>query len=252
MLVMLASLLTAAWSPDGPVTARHASPVAGTPASCSAAATPTAGHGEHEATPGAEHATMPAVDGHGAHGDHGAPATLAATAYDFDLVYIDMMLPHHESVVALAQAALPALTVPDLQMIATTIIETQTAERTELTGYREQFYGSPDPLPMDAIMPAMAALMPEAHDLMMMDMDQMDASALVASFCTQTAGAAPGAADRVFIDLVIPHHESAIAASRPALTDAIHPEIRAFAQRVIDGQQAEIDQMTRIRETIPS
>lgn len=248
VVALLAGLLAAALAPAGPAAARQAIPAAGTSASCETAATPEAGHGHHAATPAATPVTPGAAD-HAGHGDHGDMAT--PTTYEFDLVYIDMMLPHHESVVALAQAALPRLTVPELQTIATEIIETQSAERNELTGYREQFYGSPDPLPMDEIMPAMAELMPEAHDLMMADMDQMDAAALVASFCAQTDGTAPGEADRVFIDLVIPHHESAIAASEPALSDAVHPEIRDFAQRVIDTQQAEIDQMTEIRATLP-
>ncbi len=230
-----------------PVAARQATPAVGTPvASCATAATPVAGmdHGGHAGHAGA---TPEPVMGHG---DHAANSV--DSALEFDLVYIDMMLPHHESVVALSQAALPALTVPELRAIATAIIETQTAERAELTGYRTQFYGAPDPLPMDQIMPAMATLMPEAHDLMMADMAQMDADGLVADFCSATAGAAPGVADRVFIDLVIPHHESAIAASGPALTDAIHPETRDFAQRVIDAQQAEIDRMTLIRAELPA
>ena len=233
VVALVAGLLTAVMAPHAPAAAGQA-----TPAACPTGATPAAGMDPGDvATPAA------GTD----HRDMATPAALES-----DLVYIDMMLPHHGSVVALAEVALPLLTSPELRVIATAIIATQTAESAELVGYREQFYGSGEPLPMSEIMPAMAGLMPEAHDLMMMDMDLMDATALVASFCAQTAGAEPGTADRVFIDFVIPHHESAILASRPALTDAIHPEIREFAQRVIDAQQAEIDQMERIRATLPA
>lgn len=97
---------------------------------------------------------------------------------------------------------------------------------------------------MDAIMPAVATFMPEAHEMMMADPDLMSAEAIVARFCGADQP------DRAFIDLVIPHHESAIAASRSALTEAEHPELRTFAQDVITAQQAEVDTMTQIRAEI--
>ena len=218
--VVLGSTLAGATSTDrGPV-ARQATPAA---YSCDTAATPVA---------------TPAMDM--AMGDHGA----GMTTIEFDQTYIDMMLPHHASVVALAEAALPRLENAEIQTIAMTIISTQSAEIEELSALREQLYGSAMPEPMDVIMPAMAEYMPEAHDMMMADMAMMDSDALVAQFCAQTD------ADLTFIDLVIPHHESAIAASEVAVTDAASPELRTFAEEVIAAQQAEIDQMTTIRATL--
>lgn len=93
----------------------------------------------------------------------GTPMAGMDTAMDaeFDRLYIDMMLPHHASIVAMAQAALPRLTDPRLREIAQTIIDTQTAEQAELRGYRERFYGSPEPAAMDAhTMEMMMAAMP--------------------------------------------------------------------------------------------
>ena len=207
--------------PSRPVTARQATPAT---YSCDSAGTPAA-------TP-----VTPAM------------ATMAdaatPTSLDFDQTYIDMMLPHHASVIALAQAALPRLQNADLRTIALNIISSQQAERAELSGYREQFYGSATPAPIDAVMDAMATSMPEAHDLMMADMTMMDSDALVAEFCARPD------ADLAFIDLVIPHHQAAIAASKTAVAQAMHPEIRQFAQGVIEAQQAEIDQMTTIRATL--
>jgi uncharacterized protein (DUF305 family) len=241
----------------GPAAASAAAQATQAAASCATAGTPTAG------TPAADHAghggmATPAADHAGHHGmatpaaGHAGHDMTASADLPFDQVYIDMMLPHHASVVALAEAATPYLEDPALQAIAAQIVTTQQAEQGELTALRVALYGSGEPAPMADIMPAMAALMPEAHDLMMGDMDQMDATALVARFCAEGTSGAPGAADRLFIDLVIPHHESAIAASEPALTMAASPELRAFAQNVIDGQQAEIDQMEAIRATLPA
>lgn len=219
--VVLSASFAGASSTSGPVAARQATPAS---YSCDMSATPAA---------------TPAMD-MSMGMDHGA----GMTTLEFDQTYIDMMLPHHASVVALAEAALPRLENADLQTIAMTIISSQSAEVEELSALREQLYGSAMPEPMDVIMPAMAEYMPEAHDMMMADMAMMDSDALVAQFCAQTD------ADLAFIDLVIPHHESAISASEVAVTDAASPELRAFAERVITDQQAEIDEMRAIRATL--
>ena len=69
----------------------------------------------------------------------------------------------------------------------------------------------------------------------------MDAKSLVEAFC---AGEDP---DLTFIDLTMPHHEMAIAASEVALEKAVHPEIREIAQGVIEAQQREVDELRVIR-----
>ena len=58
---------------------------------------------------------------------------------------------------------------------------------------------------------------------------------------------APEPFDQAFIDAMIPHHQSAIDAARAAETRARRPEIKELARAIIDGQQKEIDQMTRWR-----
>lgn len=190
-------------------------------------ATPTAYSCESVAVAGTPTTTM----------DMSTP--MAGMEMEFDQQYIDMMIPHHASIVALAEAALPKLTDPRLQEIAQNIIDAQTAEQEELRSYRAAWYGSPDPMPMDPA--AMMDMMP-GMDMTADEMaTQMDPAAQVAAFC---AAADP---DLAFIDMVISHHEMAIASSEPALEQATHDEIKAFAQRVIEDQQREIDELTAIR-----
>ena len=160
---------------------------------------------------------------------------------EVDQLYIDMMLPHHESIIALAQAAQDRLTDERLQTIADNIITAQSAENEELRGLREQWYGSAESMPMDeSMMGMMTEMMPGMGDMAAMQM-QMDPQALVAAFC---AGEDP---DQTFIDLVIPHHEMAIQSSEAALEQATHEELRAIAEQVIQAQQAEIDELEGIR-----
>lgn len=164
----------------------------------------------------------------------------SAMAMEFDLLYIDMMIPHHASVVALAQVALSELTDPRLRAMAENIIASQTSEQEELRSYREQWYGSAESMPMDHAM--MMALMPHANDDMMSQMGiLMDSDLLVAAFCSAEDP------DLAFIDLVIPHHAMAIVASEEARTRATHTEIIDFAQMVIADQQREIDDLMAVR-----
>ncbi|MDQ3412285.1 MAG: DUF305 domain-containing protein, partial [Chloroflexota bacterium] len=73
---------------------------------------------------------------------------------------------------------------------------------------------------------------------------QMDPAAQVTAFCEADNP------DLAFIDLTIPHHESAIAASEAVVAQSIDDEILAFAERVIADQQAEIELLMEIRDEL--
>jgi uncharacterized protein (DUF305 family) len=160
---------------------------------------------------------------------------------EFDQLYIDMMIPHHESIIAMAEVALTELEDPRLQEIAQTIIDTQEPEQDELAALRNEWYGSMEPAPMDAMMMSMMMeAMPGmgSADAMMM---QMNPELQVQAFC------AAEDKDLAFIDMTIPHHQMAVDASEIAVEQAVHPEIQAFAERVIADQQREIDELEEIR-----
>ncbi len=199
-------------------------------------ATPTAYSCDNIATPMPDMSTPMAGMDHEAM-DMGTPAMSA----EFDQMYIDMMMPHHESIVAMAQAALNRLEDDRLREIAQRIIDAQSAEMDELRGYRNDFYGDGDPMPMnEQMMGMMTQMMPGMGSMEEMAM-QMDATSQVAAICEAED------ADLAFIDLTIPHHVMAIAASEAAREQATHDEIRAFAERVIEDQQREIVELQEIR-----
>jgi uncharacterized protein (DUF305 family) len=166
-------------------------------------------------------------------------------AMAIDQMYIDMMIPHHASIIAMAEAALPRLTDERLKEIAQAIVATQAPEIAELRRNRAAWYSAAEPMPMDMMtMAEMADAMPGMSGTMEEMAFQMDIAGQVAAICSAENS------DLVFIDLTIPHHQMAIDASQAIGDKAVHPELRAFAQQVIDAQQREIDELTTIRQEI--
>lgn len=170
-------------------------------------------------------------------GDHETMAEI-----EFDLAYIDMMIPHHGSIIALAEVAQTSLTDQRLIDMAADIIESQTVEMQELQTLRDQFYPEAmmgDPNDHDSMHSAFPSLATWS-----VPMDQwgnvMSAEWQVSTFC------AADNPDLAFVQQTIPHHEMAILVSQDALTMAVHPEIKTIAERVIPAQQAEIDLLNTI------
>ncbi len=54
--------------------------------------------------------------------------------------------------------------------------------------------------------------------------------------------------DRMFLEMMIRHHGGALQMAQVELDDGSNPGVLALAQAIIDGQQAEIDQMQSMLE----
>ncbi|MBL9085468.1 MAG: DUF305 domain-containing protein [Planctomycetales bacterium] len=53
--------------------------------------------------------------------------------------------------------------------------------------------------------------------------------------------------DKRFLDMMIPHHEGAIIAAKQVLAESDRPELKEAAQKMIEAQQAEVEQLKRWR-----
>jgi uncharacterized protein (DUF305 family) len=184
--------------------------------------------------------------GHEGHGEmsHGTPMA-GMHDVEFDQMYIDMMLPHHASIIALAEVAQPVLKDRRLQEMAKDIITTQTDEQVLMQDLREEWYGSRDPEPLT---PEMMNVTMGHSSCDSMDMDNM-MNVMDAEWQVETFLAADDP-DLAFIEQTLLHHQMAIDSSEIALKQAIHPELKEIAQDVIDAQQREIDTLEMIRSEL--
>lgn len=142
----------------------------------------------------------------------------AMGADNFDLHFIDSMIPHHEGAIVMAQQALEQAEHEEIRQLAQAIIDAQQAEVAQLQAWRTSWYT--DTAPTEGM----------GMEMGMMEVPEGDQ-----------------AFDLRFIDAMIPHHQGAIDMAHEALVNAQHPEIKQMAQAIVDAQEAEIAQLQEWR-----
>ena len=168
-----------------------------------------------------------------------AQGTITVSQRDapFDQRFIDMMVPHHEAAIAMAEIARTRATHDELRALADEIIDVQTAEVEQLLAWRASWFGSSQTPPMEA-MPMLPGVPMVGQP---MSGDRMDMRVDV----ERLRSAEPF--DRAFIDAMILHHQAAIDAAQSALTRSSRQEIRRLAAAIISAQSHETDQLAQWR-----
>jgi uncharacterized protein (DUF305 family) len=156
---------------------------------------------------------------------------------EFDQMFIDMMVPHHQSAIEMATIAQERADHAELKGMASQVIEDQGKEIEQLTTWRQQWFGSGDTPPM-CQMPMLPGMAGMSGGHMTMDMTQD----------VERLRTVPEPFDLAFIDTMIGHHQMAIDAARLAEQQAMRTEIKETAQQIIDKQQEEIDQLNQWRQ----
>ncbi|MDQ3692447.1 MAG: DUF305 domain-containing protein [Chloroflexota bacterium] len=140
-----------------------------------------------------------------------------------DAAFVDVMVPHHEGAVEMAQVALKNAEHAKTKQLAQNIIDSQRAEIEEFKGLRENLDGPVMKMSGEDV--SMMGMMKNPHQLV--DEEPFD---------------------RAFIDNMIPHHESAIAMAEVALHKSKNSEIRRIAEDIVSAQKREIEQMKQWRK----
>lgn len=156
------------------------------------------------------------------HGSHGGMGT-AAAAGDLtgsEVMFLQMMIPHHQQAVDISNLALRQSTNPELLALAKIILKEQSAEITQMNNWLSQANAGTDP---GHSMDGMAGMLSDA-DLMALE------------------SSAGKKFDQLWLTGMIAHHDGAVDMVG-MINDAKNPEIKSFGENVIKTQSAEIAQM---------
>jgi uncharacterized protein (DUF305 family) len=174
-----------------------------------------------------------AGDEHGMPGMTGmSSASTRATAHNnVDVMFAQMMIPHHQQAVAMAALAGSRASDAEVKQLASQIKAAQDPEITTMNGWLAA-WGQPTIGPSGTSeMPGMAGGMPGM-------MSTADMAKLTAATGKDF--------DKQFCAMMIAHHQGAITQARDEVAGGSDPAAKALAQNIITAQQAEIDQMNKI------
>jgi uncharacterized protein (DUF305 family) len=166
-------------------------------------------------------------------GDEGAePAatqqTVASAQVPFDQAFIDAMVPHHREAIEMAKAAKSrGLSQPDLETIANDIVTSQQREIDRMLSWREQWFGSR----------TLGPVLPEVLGIPENEIGMVHGSA------DEVAAAVD--VDATFAEMMIRHHQGAIAMAEAADERGQHEEVKELAAAIIDAQEREITSMEK-------
>jgi uncharacterized protein (DUF305 family) len=143
---------------------------------------------------------------------------------DADVAFAQMMIPHHEQAVTMAGYALDRASDPAVRALAEQIAGAQGPEISTMTGWLDGWGAS---TMSDHSGHAMPGMMSDAA------MERL-------------SGLSGKDFDRMFLRMMVAHHQGALVMAESALIAGSDPEVERLAQEIIDAQQAEIEQMRQM------
>jgi len=155
------------------------------------------------------------------------PSDVASAEFNADdVMFAQMMIPHHEQAVEMSDIALDP-TIGAGEEVLALAREIKDAQDPEITQMTDLLTSWGQPISMDSSMD---------HSSMM--------SGMLSYEELQNLGTLRGATfDTAWLEAMIKHHEGAIQMANDVLRDGINAEVRALAQEIIAAQQTEIDLM---------
>ena len=140
-----------------------------------------------------------------------------------DIAFAQMMIPHHEQAVVMSEYALTNTDNPEVLGLAQEIIDAQGPEIDQMNAILDRFNAN------------MGGHMGHTMAGMLTD-DEL----------AELQAAQGPAFDQLYLTGMIAHHEGAIEMADDVLVDGSDPEVRALAESIVTGQQAEIQRMQKL------
>lgn len=159
-----------------------------------------------------------------------APASAQVAVHNADdVMFAQLMIPHHQQAIELSALVPERSTNPDVVALAATIAAGQQPEIDTMRALLVQWDVNPDGMSH-----------PGGHAGMPMQ-GMVDAATLNRLESLNGPGF-----DRLWLQLMIDHHQGAIVMSTPEVGNGENPDMTVLARTIIDTQQAEINEMKQI------
>jgi uncharacterized protein (DUF305 family) len=166
-----------------------------------------------------------------------ASGAVAAAGSEADITFAQLMIPHHEQAVQMADMALQQASSQEVIDLATQIKGAQDPEIAQMRGWLEQ-WGAPEQ--MDGA---------DGMDHGGMDMGGQTTAGMMSD---QDMGALMDASgpefDQMWLAMMIAHHKGAIEMAEQVRAESTNPEVTALADAIVAGQTTEIDTMQQLLE----
>ncbi len=155
---------------------------------------------------------------------------------NYDLRFIDSMVPHHQGALVMAQEVITKSKRPELVKFAKGIIKEQKKEISQMQQWRKQWY------------PKVSATPIMWHGAMNHEMSMTDEHKQSMMMMSMSLGKADDLFDLRFLDAMIPHHQGAVTMAKDALQKSTRAPLIKLSQNILTSQQAEIDRMNQWRK----
>ncbi|WP_144128075.1 DUF305 domain-containing protein [Catellatospora sichuanensis] len=159
---------------------------------------------------------------------------------DIDVQFVQQMIVHHQQALMMAQMAADKAADADVKQLAVEIEQEQTPEIEQMSTSLAQ-WGKPAPsMGPGMAMPSMPmgpGMMPSMGP--MPDMGQMQ-------------NMAGEQFDRMFLQMMIAHHEGAVAMAEAEIAGGADPAVMQLAEKIQASQSAQIEQMRQMLGATPS
>ncbi|TCC09881.1 DUF305 domain-containing protein [Kribbella soli] len=167
--------------------------------------------------------------------NHGSPSTPVSAAAAFnaaDVAFATQMIPHHQQAVTMADLALRKATTAEVKNLATAIKAAQAPEIEQLSGWLTG-WGKPVPTPGEHSGHTMTGMMsPQEMD----DLNKATGSMF----------------DRMWVEMMIKHHQGAVAMAKTEQTSGKDAASVALAKKIQTAQTTEIATMQRLLGRLPT
>ena len=179
----------------------------------------------------ADHSTMTT--------DNAGSATSTAAGRDADIAFAQLMIPHHQQALEMAEMALAQASSPEVKKLAEEIKAAQDPEIAQMKSWLAA-WGAPEQ--MDGSTSSGGSM-----DHSGMDMGGMSSAGMMSAEDMQKLMDASGADfDRMWLQMMIAHHQGAITMANQVLTTTSDAQVKALAEAVVSGQTTEIETMQKL------